>query len=74
MMTQGKALRITESLLLGLGDVGQQAHHVAGEAVLVVVPGDELHEVAVAALRALKMLAFFRPRRLFSIKFSGLKI
>ena len=58
---------------LDLGDVGQQAHHVAGEAVLVVVPGDELHEVAVQALRALKTLAFFRPRRLFSIKFSGLK-
>ena len=44
---------------LDLGDVGQQAHHVAGEAVLVVVPGDELHEVAVQGVASIENARFF---------------
>ena len=53
--------------------MGQQTHHVGGEAVLVVVPGNELHEVAVQGDKALEIQTFFSFTWPFFCMFQGLK-
>ena len=66
------SLQFSDSAVaVDLGDVSQQTHHVGGEAVLVVVPGNELHEVAVQSDKVLEIQIFSVLHSHFSVCFKA---